>query len=169
MDNLPNRNGDTFDESALREAVEKFIGMPITLALKHELKSDIMGVVMGALNSPIVLKFTATKMQNDIGWAVARLKEGKAVQRIGWNGKGMFLFLLPEGNGLPTKIIHDPALRAVVERELGGDTFDALASVRMFTADKKILTGWLCSQSDLLATDWQEYEPAHDGQPYESR
>lgn len=96
-------------------------------------------------------------MKNDIGWAVAQLKAGKAVQRTGWNGKGMFLFLLPEGNNIPTKIIHDPALRAVAERELGGDTFDALASVCMFTADKKILTGWLCSQTDLLADDWQEY------------
>lgn len=96
----------------------------------------------------------------DIGWAVAQLKAGKAVRRTGWNGKGMFLFLLPAGNGLPTKIIHDPALREVVERELGGDTFDALASVRMFTADKKILTGWLCSQTDLLAEDWELYELA---------
>lgn len=101
----------------------------------------------------------------DIGWAVARLKEGKAVQRIGWNGRGMFLFLLPAGDGLPTKIIHDPALRAVVERELGGDTFDALASVRMFTADKKILTGWNASTPDLLATDWQDYEPAPSMEP----
>jgi hypothetical protein len=91
---------------------------------------------------------------NDIGYAVNALKEGKRVAREGWNGKGMFLFLLPAGNALPTTIIHDKALRAVIESELQGDTFDALASVRMFTADKKILTGWLASQSDLLAEDW---------------
>ena len=104
-------------------------------------------------------------MTNDIGWAVAQLKEGKAVQRAGWNGKGMFLFLLPAAENLPTRIIHDENLRKVVEQELGGDTFSALGSVRMFTADKKILTGWLCSQSDLLADDWQSYAPCCQGVP----
>jgi hypothetical protein len=96
-------------------------------------------------------------MENkDIGYAVAALKAGKRVRRAGWNGKGMFLFLLPANDNIPTKVIHDPVLRAVVEAELGGrDTFDALGSVRMFTADKKILTGWLASQTDLLAEDWE--------------
>ena len=91
----------------------------------------------------------------DIGYAVEALKAGKRVARAGWNGKGMFLFLLPAGEGLPTKIIYDPALRAVIESELGGETFDSLASVRMFTADKKILTGWTASIPDLLAEDWE--------------
>ena len=40
------------------------------------------------------------------------------------------------------------------EAEGGGDTCDALGSIRMFTADKKILTGWLASQSDMLSEDW---------------
>lgn len=91
----------------------------------------------------------------NFGDAIAALKEGKRVSRAGWNGKGMFLFLLPAGDGIPTKVIHDPALRAVIESEVGGETFDALGSVRMFTADKKVLTGWLASQSDLLAEDWK--------------
>lgn len=98
---------------------------------------------------------TKNMQPNDIGYAVAALKAGKRVRRAGWNGKGMFLFLLPAGDGIPTKVIHDPALRAVIESEVGGETFDALGSVRMFTADKKVLTGWLASQSDLLAEDWE--------------
>jgi hypothetical protein len=89
------------------------------------------------------------------GEAVVALKAGKRVARQGWNGKGMFLFLLPASDGIPTKVIHDPALRAVIESEIGGDTFDALGSIRMFTADKKILTGWLASQTDILAEDWE--------------
>ena len=97
----------------------------------------------------------ATAGRHNIGAAVEALKAGKRVARAGWNGKGMFLFLLPASDGIPTKVIHDPALRAVIESELGGDTFDALGSVRMFTADKKVLTGWLASQSDLLAEDWE--------------
>ena len=92
---------------------------------------------------------------HNFGYAIAALKNGHRVSRAGWNGKGMFLFLLPAGDGIPTKVIHDPALRAVIESELGGETFDALGSVRMFTSDKKILTGWLASQTDMLAEDWQ--------------
>jgi len=88
------------------------------------------------------------------GDALAALKDGERVAREGWNGKGMFLFLLPASDGIPTKVIHDPTLRAVIESEVGGDTFDAYGSIRMFTADKKILTGWLASQTDMLAEDW---------------
>ncbi len=95
----------------------------------------------------------------NFGQAIEALKQGKRVARQGWkrniNGytKGMFLFLLPAGI-VPTKAIHDPALREVIETEVGGETFEALGSIRMFTADKKILTGWLASQVDMLAEDW---------------
>jgi len=89
------------------------------------------------------------------GAAVEALKQGRRVRRVGWNGKGMFLFLLPAGNGIPVTAIHDPALREVIRSEVGGDTFDALGSIRMFTADKKVLTGWLASQTDILSEDWE--------------
>jgi len=89
------------------------------------------------------------------GEALEALKQGKRVQRVGWNGKGMFLFLLPASDGIPTKVIHDPALKAVIESEVGGETFDALGSIRMFTADKKVLTGWLASQTAMLSEDWR--------------
>lgn len=89
----------------------------------------------------------------DFGVAIRHLKNGKRVAREGWNGKGMFLFLLPAGT-VPVKAIHDPALREVIEKEVGGETFEALGSIRMFTADKKVLTGWLASQTDMLSQDW---------------
>lgn len=90
----------------------------------------------------------------NFGQALEALKQGKKIARQGWNGKGMFLFLLPAGT-VPTKAIHDPALREVIEKQIGGETFEALGSIRMFTADKKILTGWLASQTDMLADDWE--------------
>ena len=89
----------------------------------------------------------------NFGQAIEALKQGKRVARKGWNGKGMFLFLLPAGT-IPTKAILDPALREVIESEIGGETFEALGSIRMFTSDKKILTGWLASQTDILSEDW---------------
>lgn len=93
----------------------------------------------------------------DFGWAIHQLKSGRRVRRTGWNGKGMFLFLLPAGT-VPKTAIHDPKLRAVIDAEIPGDTFEALGSIRMFTADKKILTGWLASQTDMLSEDWEAIE-----------
>jgi len=95
------------------------------------------------------------KIKNlNFGEALEALKEGKKVAREGWNGKGMFLFLLPANDNVPTKAIHDPKLRKVIEEQVEGDTFKALGSIRMLTADKKVLTGWLASQTDMLSEDW---------------
>jgi len=91
------------------------------------------------------------------GHAVEALKQDKRVSRSGWNGKNMFLFLLPAGT-VPKTAIHDPALRAVMDEQIEGDTFEALGSIRMFTADKKVLTGWLASQTDILSEDWEILE-----------
>ncbi len=88
----------------------------------------------------------------NFGQAIEALKEGKRVAREGWNGKFMFLFLLPGAN-VPETATHDPALRKLMD-EQPGDTFEALPSIRMFTADKKVLTGWLASQTDMFATDY---------------
>ncbi len=110
--------------------------------------------------SPIPLKEAvvpglAYPIETDLsfGRAIEAMENGKRVTRAGWNGKGMFLFMLP-GSRVPTRAIHDPALRRVVETNVGGEEFDALPSIRMFTADKKILTGWLASQTDIFAKDW---------------
>ena len=94
------------------------------------------------------------------GLAIEALKKGLRVARHGWNGKDMFLFLLPAGK-IPVSAIHDPALRKVIQEQIGDQepktdsfTFDALASIRMWTADKKVLTGWLASQTDILSDDY---------------
>lgn len=89
----------------------------------------------------------------NFGQALEALKLGSKIARKGWNGKGMFLFLLPAGK-IPKTAIHDPALKSVLENN-GKDHFEALGSIRMKTADDKILTGWLASQTDLLSEDWQ--------------
>lgn len=99
------------------------------------------------------LSETQGQQTYNFGFALDAIKKGHRIARQGWNGKGMFLFLLPAGT-VHVKAIHDPALRAVIESEVGGDTFEALGSIRMFTADKKVLTGWLASQTDMLSEDW---------------
>jgi hypothetical protein len=88
----------------------------------------------------------------DFGKALEALKQGKKVAREGWNGKNMFLFLLAAGR-IPKTAIHDQKLKEVLANN-GSDSFEALASIRMKTADDKILTGWLASQPDMLSEDW---------------
>jgi hypothetical protein len=71
-------------------------------------------------------------MPNDIGWAVKQMHDRQRIRRAGWNGKGMWLELqVPDAHSKMS-----------------------LPYVYMKTADDKLVP-WLCSQSDLLATDWE--------------
>lgn len=86
----------------------------------------------------------------NIGQAVEAMKDGRRVAREGWNGKGMYLWLLP-ATDVPLAWCKEPHLKSLAE-STGHIT--CLGSIRMLTADKKVLTGWLASQTDLLAEDW---------------
>ena len=64
--------------------------------------------------------------------ALSILKGGEAVQRRGWNGKGMFIMLqLPDEHSKMS-----------------------LPYIFMFTAQGDLVP-WLASQTDLLSDDWQ--------------
>jgi hypothetical protein len=68
---------------------------------------------------------------NDIGWAVAKMKHGAAVTRVGWNGAGQYIKAQwPDQNSKMT-------LPYIYIKTVQGD-----------------LVPWLASQTDLLATDW---------------
>ena len=99
-------------------------------------------------------KITPTfEEKHDFGWAIKQLKEGKKVARNGWNGKGMFLWLKP-GTTIKAEWCKDPALKTIIENN--GGEMEGLGTVCMKTADNKILTGWLASQTDMLSEDWVE-------------
>jgi len=91
----------------------------------------------------------------NFGQAIEALKAGKRVTRPNWNGKGMYLWLLPAAN-VKAEWCREPHLKAVAEAN--GGQIECLGSIRMMTADKKVLTGWLASQTDILAEDWQIIE-----------
>ena len=74
----------------------------------------------------------------NIGGAVQALKSGARVARPGWNGKGMWLSLA----------------RGLFTQDLEVGAAEVLPYVIMKTADDKIVP-WLCSQTDLLAEDWE--------------
>lgn len=82
----------------------------------------------------------------DFSSALIQLKSGARVARSGWNGKGMFLFLVP---GSVFKVNRPPLLGIYPE----GTEITYHAHVDMKTADGKVVP-WLCSQTDMLAEDW---------------
>ena len=78
--------------------------------------------------------------------ALELIKLGKRVARFGWNGKGMFVFLVP---GSTFKVNRPPLLGIYPE----GTEITYHAHVDMKTATGDIVP-WLVSQTDLLADDW---------------
>jgi hypothetical protein len=88
--------------------------------------------------------------QMTFGLAIEALKKGKKVARDGWNGKGMFLFLV---NSRTFKV-NCPPLNET-DSELTEVSY--CSHIDMKTADDKIVP-WLASQTDVLAEDWQIVE-----------
>lgn len=88
----------------------------------------------------------------NFGQAIEALKEGKKVTRKGWNGKKVFLWLKPSAV-VKAQWCKDPILKDIADQN-GGEV-DALGTICMKTADNKILTGWLASQTDMLSEDWK--------------
>lgn len=80
------------------------------------------------------------------GHAVAALKAGHKVARAGWNGKGMFLYLVP---GSRFTVNRAPLLGIYPE----GTEIDYHAHIDMKTAQGYCVP-WLASQADMLADDW---------------
>lgn len=75
----------------------------------------------------------------DFGQALTQLKAGERVCRHGWNGKGMWLQLIPGGT------MRTPCPESV---------YEAQPYIAMKTAQETIVP-WLASQTDMLATDWE--------------
>lgn len=91
----------------------------------------------------------------NFGDAIKALKEGRKVARKGWIGKNMYLWLKP-ATVIKSEWCKDPMLKEIVDAN-NGET-EALGTICMKTADNKILTGWLASQTDMLSEDWTVVE-----------
>lgn len=75
----------------------------------------------------------------DFGEALRILQGGGCVARRGWNGKGMYLFLVPAAKYTVQNV--NPRVQK--------------PWIAMRTADGGVVP-WLASQSDLLEKDWAE-------------
>lgn len=92
---------------------------------------------------------------SSFGGALAALKDGKRVAREGWNGKGMWLAL--SGPNGPREIAFENfwSKHNSEYARLNGGSAKVLPCITMKTATGEILMGWLASQTDMLAEDWE--------------
>lgn len=82
----------------------------------------------------------------NFGGALTALKLGKKVARTGWNGKGMFVYYVPEGAYSPCT----PIAETLVNEE-------GLVEYNPYFAIKNVngsVSTWVPSVNDCLAEDW---------------
>jgi hypothetical protein len=82
----------------------------------------------------------------NFGQALDAIKLGKRVARSGWNGKNMFLYLVP---GSQFAVNRAPLLGIYPE----GTQITYHPHINMMTAQGYVVP-WLASQADLLSEDW---------------
>ena len=84
------------------------------------------------------------------GLAIEAAKKGAKITRRGWNGKGMFLYYVPEGR-YPART---DAAKSIAAED---GKVDYGAYIAMKTAQGNVVP-WLASQTDILADDWEVVE-----------
>ena len=97
----------------------------------------------------------------NFGEALKELDSGQPVQRAGWNGKGMFVFKTT-GREIPLeefgKFKNGNSAAIDLARKLGthkSEVVKICPHIDMLAADGSIVVGWLASQTDMQANDWQ--------------
>ena len=105
------------------------------------------------------------------GEAIKLAKEGKMIQRAGWNGHGLFVFMqVPASIPVVTVVPNMQSLPDSVKKEFQErlDNISPEVEVPLFTHIRynnqlalvdpsNNISGWSPSTSDALATDWLEY------------
>lgn len=80
----------------------------------------------------------------EFGKAIQLLKEGKKVQRQGWNGKNQYIEL---ATNISYKNVNGEIIN-VDHNQMGNK---AIA----FVGTSGVQLGWLASQADMLSEDWK--------------
>jgi len=89
-------------------------------------------------------------VKHGFDWVIQQLKQGRKVQRRGWNGKGMFIMLQPGSIVDGSRMRNDTA-----KAYYTGKLCHIAPHIDMKAADDSYVVGWLASQTDMLAEDWQ--------------
>jgi hypothetical protein len=104
-----------------------------------------------------------TKTTNcSFGLAIEALKQGKRVQRNGWNGKGLFVFMQVPSTIKKEIVSKMQSLPQTVKDEFErrfsnpAEQIDAIYYDNQLALvnQSNLITGWSPSTSDALAFDW---------------
>ena len=90
----------------------------------------------------------------DFGMALIALKRGECVARKGWNGKGMFL-TLQNGSEVDGENMRNEGAKNYYKNS----KVKISPHIDMKAADGSYVVGWLASQTDMLAEDWEIVKP----------
>lgn len=89
------------------------------------------------------------------GMAIEALKNGHLVARAGWNGRGMWLVLVP---GTELAQLKEGTPYATALSTASVNACEILPHIDMWTTNaqgrRAMLPGWLASQTDMLSDDW---------------
>lgn len=122
-------------------------------SVKIELAS---GTVIQAENGSLFTEATEHRQQEffapkteqvnpgTFGWAIEHLKKGERLTRRGWNGKRQYI-------EIATCISYTNARGTIINVRHNDIGSKAIA----FIGTSGIQLGWLASQSDMLAEDWE--------------
>ena len=87
----------------------------------------------------------------NFGQAIEQLRLGAKVQRAGWNGKNMYIFLATSD---ADSIARTSGIRQEIEKLAAEDPQCVQTCFVMKNAKGRLVPGWLASQEDMLANDW---------------
>jgi len=91
------------------------------------------------------------------GLAIEAMKNGHKVARTGWNGKGMFVYLV-KSTEIPIDFLRGECRTHIfpLHSEISDcETTQKISGhIDMKSVDGSIVVGWLASQTDILAEDW---------------
>lgn len=110
----------------------------------------------GAAMAQNECKASSERREFDFSEALWNLKRGRSVARSNWNAPNQYVYLNygafdrgPRDSGQP---INGVPLHLFTPADSG--TVTRLPNLNLHTAQGNTLTGWVASQTDLLAEDW---------------
>ena len=147
------RNGFEIVESSACVSAENY-DQTMGRAICMEKIKDKVWFLLGFLLQTAVHGVKKTETEADrpaygmtFGVAIEAAKKGKRIARKGWNGKGQYV-------ELAKAISYKSPTGAVVNAEHDAIGNQALA----FVGTSGVQMGWLASQADMLADDWEIVE-----------
>ena len=82
----------------------------------------------------------------NFGQAIEAAKQGKKIAREGWNGAGMFAYIVPATNF--------PAITQIAKEHFGENTLVPYRAYWALKTAQEDIAMWSPSGSDSLAEDW---------------